>query len=961
MKMKRLTDWQVQIAFGSAIVILLVVAAFSYRGIVASQEGARWLAHTHEVRETLQRLQTTIEQVQSSSRAFVLTGSKVYLESFAAGVLRARQLQAAVRGLTADNAEQQRQLPALESLITQKIEFAERVTDLRRRSGLEPAAAAIRAGGGQRVMNDIGAAIERLQATEQQLLTLRTSKAEGRVAESKTVLILGTVLGLLITAAAGWIVQRDISRRRRAEEALKRSEEDYRMLLDGVEDYAIFMLGPQGEIVTWNSGAERTNGYAAHEIIGKNFSCFFCPEEIERGTPEQLLRIAAAKGRYEDQGMRVRKDGSQFLTSSILTALRDPAGELQGFSEICRDISETKEAQAKYRGLLEAAPDAMVVVNQAGEIVLLNVQAEKQFGYHRDELIGQKVTNIIPIGFAERLIADDLRTADDALAQQIGTGIELTALRKDRSEFPIEIMLSPLKSDEGILVTAAIRDISVRTAADRHRAQMEGRYRGLLEAAPDAMVVVNQAGEIVLLNVQAEKQFGYRRDELIGQKVTNIIPIGFAERLIADDLRTADDALAQQIGTGIELTALRKDRSEFPIEIMLSPLKSDEGILVTAAIRDISVRMAADRLRAQMESRYRGLLEAAPDAMVVVDQAGEIVLLNVQAEKQFGYRRDELIGQKITNIIPIGFAERLIADDLRTADDALAQQIGTGIELTALRKNGSEFPIEIMLSPLKSDEGILVTAAIRDISVRNRQTARVKRLKDEFIATVSHELRTPLTSIAGALSLLSAGSGGKLPKTASQFIEIAYTNSKRLVRLINDVLDIEKIEAGKFELVLEPVDIHSVLEQAMEDTQAYAKSHSVRIRIEASPKLSEVQSDPDWLVQIVTNLLANAIKFSPPDGEVVLAAAMRDGLTHISVRDHGPGVPADFKPQIFEKFAQADGSDTRQKGGTGLGLSIVKQMVTRLGGEVGFDDAPGGGAIFHVDLPDTQPVRTSAQ
>ncbi len=833
MKIKRLADWQVQIAFGSAIVILLVVAAFSYRGIVASQEGARWLAHTHEVRETLQKLQTTIEQVQSSSRAFVLTGAKVYLETFAAGVLRARQLQADVRRLTADNPEQQRQLPGLESLITQKIEFAERVTDLRRRSGLEPAAAAIRAEGGQRMMDDIGAAIDELQATEQRLLTLRTSKAAGRVAESKTVLILGTVLGLLITAAAGWIVQRDISRRRRAEEALKHSEEDYRMLLDGVEDYAIFMLGRQGEIVTWNSGAERTNGYAAHEIIGKNFSCFFCPEEIERGTPDQLLRIAAAKGRYEDQGMRVRKDGSRFLTSSILTALRDPAGELQGFSEICRDISETKEAQAKYRGLLEAAPDAMVVVSQAGEIVLLNVQAEKQFGYRRDELIGQKVTNIIPIGFAERLIADDLRTADDALAQQIGTGIELTALRKDGSEFPIEIMLSPLKSDEGILVTAAIRDISVRTAADRHRAQMEGRYRGLLEAAPDAMVVV--------------------------------------------------------------------------------------------------------------------------------DQAGEIVLLNVQAEKQFGYRRDELIGQKITNIIPIGFAERLIADDLRSAEEALAQQIGTGIELTALRKDGSKFPIEIMLSPLKSDEGILVTAAIRDISVRNRQTARVKRLKDEFIATVSHELRTPLTSIAGALSLLSAGSGGKLPKTASQFIEIAYTNSKRLVRLINDILDIEKIEAGKFELVLEPVDIHSVLEQAMEDTQAYAKSHRVRIRIEASPRLSEVQSDPDWLVQIVTNLLANAIKFSPPDGEVVLAAAMRGGLTQISVRDHGPGVPADFKPQIFEKFAQADGSDTRQKGGTGLGLSIVKQMVTRLGGEVGFDDAPGGGAIFHVDLPGAPPADKPSQ
>jgi len=245
---------------------------------------------------------------------------------------------------------------------------------------------------------------------------------------------------------------------------------------------------------------------------------------------------------------------------------------------------------------------------------------------------------------------------------------------------------------------AAIRDISVRKGEEKHLAQMEGRYRGLLEAAPDAMAVVNELGEIVLLNLQAEKQFGYRRDELLGQKVTNIIPAGFAERLIADDLRSTEEALAQQIGTGIELIGRRKDGSEFPIEIMLSPLRNADGILVTAAIRDISVRKSAEKHLAQMESQYRGLLEAAPDAMAVVNELGEIVLLNLQAEKQFGYRRDELLGQKVTNIIPAGFAERLIADDLRSTEEALAQQIGTGIELIGRRKDGSEFPIELMLS-----------------------------------------------------------------------------------------------------------------------------------------------------------------------------------------------------------------------------------------------------------------------
>src|SRR3984957_14454626 len=433
-----------------------------------------------------------------------------------------------------------------------------------------------------------------MQDEEDGLLTKRTADAKRRLQQAKIALILGIVLGLLITVAAGARVVLDSRRRRLAEEALRVSEDQYRTLLNEIDDHAIFMLDPRGQVVTWNAGAERITGYRAEQIIGSHFSCFFPRADTERGRPAEILEIASARGRHEEHGRRVRKDGSQYLASTTYTALRDPGGALRGFSEITRDLSESKESGAKYLGLMEAAPDAMVVVNQSGEIVLLNLQAEKQFGYRRDELLGQKVSSIVPEGFAERLVADGLRSAEEALAQQIGTGIELTARRKDGSEFPIEIMLSPLRSPEGILVTAAIRNISVRKAAETHLAHMEGRYRGLLEAAPDAMVVVNQGGEIVLLNVQAENQFGYHRDELLGQKVKNIIPEGFAERIIADGTRTAAEALAQQIDMGIELIGRRKDGSQFPIELMLSPLESAEGVLVTAAIRDISVRKNSD-------------------------------------------------------------------------------------------------------------------------------------------------------------------------------------------------------------------------------------------------------------------------------------------------------------------------------------------------------------------------------
>jgi PAS domain S-box-containing protein len=576
------------------MVTLLIVGASSYRAMVMSSASDRWVRHTHEVIESLKDMVLATESVKANAGGFVLTGRESYFEAYRANRILAEQDRATVRNLTADNPEQRRLIPELERLAAQQIQLAEMVIDLRQTKGLGPAAEAIRSGQDKRITDGFQGVVREMQAEEVRLLSLRDVDAKRRASYNKTILVFGTLLGLLIASAAAWSAQRDSSGRGLAEEVFRESEERYRMLLDGAHDFAIFMLDPRGQVVSWNAGAQRIKGYTAEEIIGHNFSCFYPEEDIKQGKPEEVLRMTALSGWHEEEGMRVRKDGSRFLANISLTALRDSAGNLRGFSEISRDLSERKESEAKYRGLLEAAPDAMVVVNRGGEIVLLNVQAEKQFGYRRDELVGQKVKNIIPEGFAERLIADGTRSAAEALAQHIGTGIELSGRRKDGSEFPIEIMLSPLESPEGILVTAAIRDISVRKAAEKHLAQMEGRYRGLLEAAPDAMVVVNQGGEIVLLNVQAEKQFGYHRDELVGQKVKNIIPEGFAERLIADGTRSAAEALAQQIGMGIELSGRRKDGSEFPIEIMLSPLENAEGILVTAAIRNISARKKSE-------------------------------------------------------------------------------------------------------------------------------------------------------------------------------------------------------------------------------------------------------------------------------------------------------------------------------------------------------------------------------
>lgn len=230
---------------------------------------------------------------------------------------------------------------------------------------------------------------------------------------------------------------------------------------------------------------------------------------------------------------------------------------------------------------------------------------------------------------------------------------------------------------------------------------------------------------------------------------------------------------------------------------------------------------------------------------------------------------------------------------------------------------------------------------------------RLERLKDEFVSTVSHELRTPLTSIAGSLGLLTGKAAGTMPEPAARLLAIAHDNSQRLVRLVNDILDIEKLESGHASFDFMNVELGTLVSQTVELIRGYAEGQGVNIRIEASAVIGDIWTDPDRLAQVITNLLSNAIKFSRPDGEVVVSVGRNadSDTVMIAVSDHGEGISADFKSRIFGRFAQADGTNARRKGGTGLGLSIAKQIVDRLGGRIGFADAPGGGTIFQVELP----------
>lgn len=357
-------------------------------------------------------------------------------------------------------------------------------------------------------------------------------------------------------------------------------------------------------------------------------------------------------------------------------------------------------------------------------------------------------------------------------------------------------------------------------------------------------------------------------------------------------------------------------------------------------------RRAIDRFR-DLSARQEAIFDAAKDAMLILDEKGIIQSLNPAAALMYGYGARDLVGEGVEMLFEIAPKREEVEAFLKYLQGRRKGEFGRVQEFGARRSDGTTFPTDVAVSPVELADGACYLAIVRDITWRKQ----VDRMKSEFVSTVSHELRTPLTSIAGSLGLLTGGAAGELPDRAARLIRIAHSNSERLVRLINDILDIEKIESGKMAFDLKRVSIGPLLDNAIQANRAYAADYGVELRMEAVPDGAAVIADEDRLMQVVTNLLSNAIKFSPPGEEVLVTVADRNGQYRITVADHGSGIPDEFRSRIFGKFAQADSSDTRQKGGTGLGLSIVREIVTRLGGSVSFDSTVGEGASFHVDLP----------
>ena len=514
-------------------------------------------------------------------------------------------------------------------------------------------------------------------------------------------------------------------------------------------------------------------------------------------------------------------------------------------------------------------------------------------------------------------------------------------------------------------------ELHIRQQAEVALQRSKKRFSGILEIADDAIISVDASQTITLFNQGAEKMFGYPRQDILGQPLDLLLPSEFLYSH-RQHIQTYSHSIEppRQMGERRPILARRRDGTYFRAEASISELQLGEEQIFTAILRDITERVEAQISLAQLTRQNELILNSMGEGLCGLDLEAQITFINPAAANLLGYAVEDLIGHPVELILHPKSQPPRSTTPVPFVDSLTSGATHRFITDQFRRRDGSMFPVEYVSTPIR-EQAQIVGAVITFKDISDRQV--VERMKDEFISVVSHELRTPLTSIHGSLRMLSSGLLAAQPDKSQRLLKIAVDSTDRLVRLINDILDVERIESGQVSMTTQPCNLAELMTQAANTMQGMASQMQVTIAVKPLSILADV--DSDRIIQTLTNLLSNAIKFSHTGGTVWLSAhryfqscpscditdmsattapkpaVIDHSQVCIRVRDQGRGIPPDKIDTIFERFQQADSSDVRNHEGTGLGLAICHSIIQQHGGQIWVESKLGGGSIFSFTLP----------
>jgi two-component system cell cycle sensor histidine kinase/response regulator CckA len=620
----------------------------------------------------------------------------------------------------------------------------------------------------------------------------------------------------------------------------------------------------------------------------------------------------------------------------------------------------------------------MVCVDADGRIALVNAQTERLFGYARDELVGQPVEMLVPDAVRDVHPGHRAGYVADPAPRPMGEGMELAGRRRDGSTFPAEISLSAIDTDEEMLVTAAVRDVTDRQRAADTAAQLAS----IIQSSHDAVIGKSLDQVVTTWNPGAERLYGYTAQEMIGRHIEVLIPM-------ADRERETKVLAAVTRGDRVEQYQTRRQRKDgtlVEVSLTMSPIADRSGAIVGVATvaRDVTERQRAD-------DRFRGLMEAAPDAMVCVDVNGRIALVNAQTERLFGYGRDELIGQPVEVLVPDQVRDLHPGHRAGYVADPAPRPMGADMQLAGRRRDGSTFPAEVSLSALGTDEGLLVTAVVRDVTERLEIAAERERLRSQaerdklerqlhqsqrleslgqLAGGVAHDFNNLLGVISNYAAFAGEGVAKELPDQRGHAVRDDISQiqqaAERAAGLTHQLLAFARQE------VIQPrvLNVNDVVE-GVERLLIRTLGEHIELITDLAEGLPLILADPGQIEQVLVNLAVNARDAMPRGGKLVIqttstdideiAAAGHAGLppgryVAMKVSDTGTGIPRDVMERVFEPFFS-----TKPKGeGTGLGLATVYGIITQAGGHVRIYSEPGMGTTLTALLPVTEQAPTAA-